>query len=477
MISFQINLKKLFLFSLLIIPEAFAHSIDERYDLPLPLHLFILGSGAIVFFSFLAVFLIFTKFNSVLNYPKVILNNLHQKNIIRCLKFCMQSISVLMFFVVLESCFLGNPNPLDNLAPNFIWITWWLGFSLLIAFLGNFWPLINPWVIIFQCIEKLFFSNRKVVISSTHFLPKSIHIATFFLLLWSWLELIYPIAFIPHQIGFLIIIWSLLSFVCMYLFGVSNWQNQIDFFSIYFSLLGKFGLFQYDAKKGDLLFRPFGFELTEVHQNNQIPIGLSAFIIAMLSTVLFDGLHGNQIWNEFETLIESNFPYLIDTNRYFIGTVSLLATWLIFFSIYQASCWIGCKFCSSLSTNRLSDLLAPSLIPIAIAYLVAHNFSSFIIQAQNIIYLISDPFHLGWNIFGTKEFRPNIAILDAGLIWYLALFSIVIGHILAIVISHFILLKITRTKREMLYLSLPITLIMVLLTMMSLIIIAEPMTN
>jgi len=476
-ISFQINLKKLFLFSLLIIPEAFAHSIDERYDLPLPLHLFILGSGAIVFFSFLAVFLIFTKFNSVLNYPKVILNNLHQKNIIRCLKFCMQSISVLMFFVVLESCFLGNPNPLDNLAPNFIWITWWLGFSLLIAFLGNFWPLINPWVIIFQCIEKLFFSNRKVVISSTHFLPKSIHIATFFLLLWSWLELIYPIAFIPHQIGFLIIIWSLLSFVCMYLFGVSNWQNQIDFFSIYFSLLGKFGLFQYDAKKGDLLFRPFGFELTEVHHNNQVTIGLSGFIIAMLSTVLFDGLHGNQIWNAFELLIESNLPVVIDTNRYYIGTFSLLATWLIFFSIYQASCWIGHQLCSTISINRLGDLLAPSLIPIAIAYLVAHNFSSFVIQAQNIIYLISDPFHMGWNIFGTKEFRPNIAILDAGLIWYLALFSIVFGHILAIVICHFILLKITSTKREMLYLSLPITLIMVLLTMMSLIIIAEPMTN
>ena len=121
--------------------------------------------------------------------------------------------------------------------------------------------------------------------------------------------------------------------------------------------------------------------------------------------------------------------------------------------------------------------MAPSLIPIAIAYLVAHNFSSFVIQAQNIIYLISDPFHLGWNIFGTIEFRPNIAILDAGLIWYLALFSIVFGHILAIVICHFILLKITSTKREMLYLSLPITFIMVLLTMMSLIIIAEPMIN
>jgi hypothetical protein len=84
---------------------------------------------------------------------------------------------------------------------------------------------------------------------------------------------------------------------------------------------------------------------------------------------------------------------------------------------------------------------------------------------------------MGWNIFGTKEFRPNIAILDAGLVWYLALISIVMGHILAIVVCHFILLRFTKTKREMLYLSLPITLIMVFLTMMSLIIIAEPMTN
>ena len=59
--AFQLKNINLFIFCLSLSPLAFSHSIDERYDLPLPLDLFIYGSGAVVFFSFLGIFLLFTK--------------------------------------------------------------------------------------------------------------------------------------------------------------------------------------------------------------------------------------------------------------------------------------------------------------------------------------------------------------------------------------------------------------------------------
>ena len=475
--AFQLKNINLFIFCLSLSPLAFSHSIDERYDLPLPLDLFIYGSGAVVFFSFLGIFLLFTKVNHQINYSFVIFKNISKNNFWRLLKIALQICSCILFFVILGACFWGNPNPLDNLAPNFIWITWWLGFSICIGLFGDFWPLVNPWIIIFNVLEKFIFPHRSLIASNSTIFSNTAYIATFFLFLWSWLEVVYPVAFVPKQIGYLIIIWTVISFTLMLLYGKLYWKYHIDFFSIYFSILGKFGLFAYDYKKDSLIIRPLGFGLSVNITNQSEPKGLSAFIIAMLSTVLFDGLHGNQVWIIFELFIENNFSFLIDANRYVIGTIGLFMTWLIFFSVYQLSCWVSQKLCPSLELKNLADRLALSLIPIAIAYLVAHNFSSFVIQVQNIVYLISDPFHRGWNIFNTVNFRPNIAILDAGFTWYLALSSIVIGHIMAIFICHFMILKITNSKKEIIGLSLPITFIMVLLTMMSLIIIAEPMTN
>jgi len=151
--------------------------------------------------------------------------------------------------------------------------------------------------------------------------------------------------------------------------------------------------------------------------------------------------------------------------------------WFMFYLIYQLTCYISKKMCPNINVKHLANDLAPSLVPIAIAYLIAHNFSSFMIQVQNIVFLISDPFNLGWDLFHTKNFRPNIALIDASFTWYLAVSSIVIGHILAILICHLIILQKTTSKKEVFYLSMPMTITMIFLTMMSLIIIAEPMTN
>ena len=83
---------------------------------------------------------------------------------------------------------------------------------------------------------------------------------------------------------------------------------------------------------------------------------------------------------------------------------------------------------------------------------------------------------MGWNLLGSKDFRPNIAIIEAGFVWYLAISAIVIGHVLALWIGHLIASQITKSKKELIYLTAPLTVMMVALTMLSLIIIAEPMT-
>ena len=54
-----------------------------------------------------------------------------------------------------------------------------------------------------------------------------------------------------------------------------------------------------------------------------------------------------------------------------------------------------------------------SLVPIALAYNLAHFITLLLIQGQLIIPLASDPFGFGWNIFGTAEYRLNLNIIGA----------------------------------------------------------------
>jgi hypothetical protein len=83
----------------------------------------------------------------------------------------------------------------------------------------------------------------------------------------------------------------------------------------------------------------------------------------------------------------------------------------------------------------------------------------------------------GWEIFSTANFRPNIGLIDAKMTWYLAVFSIVAGHMIALILNHCLALRLVSSTQKAALLTLPQAVLMILFTMLSLIIIAEPMTT
>ena len=59
-----------------------------------------------------------------------------------------------------------------------------------------------------------------------------------------------------------------------------------------------------------------------------------------------------------------------------------------------------------------------SLVPIAFVYNVTHYYTLLISQGANIVRLASDPFGLGWDLFGTAQWLSTPIILDAGGVWH-----------------------------------------------------------
>jgi hypothetical protein len=86
--------------------------------------------------------------------------------------------------------------------------------------------------------------------------------------------------------------------------------------------------------------------------------------------------------------------------------------------------------------ERLESAFVGSLIPIALAYTVAHYFSLFVLQGQLAWPLASDPFGYGWDLFGTIDYRVNVTPLSADAIWFVQTGALVVGHVLGLVIAH-----------------------------------------
>jgi hypothetical protein len=75
-------------------------------------------------------------------------------------------------------------------------------------------------------------------------------------------------------------------------------------------------------------------------------------------------------------------------------------------------------------------------VPIALAYHLAHYLSYLLIQGQAALPPLSDPFGLGWDLFGTRGREIDIAIIEMRTVWAVAVASIVVGHVIAVVVAH-----------------------------------------
>ena len=83
------------------------------------------------------------------------------------------------------------------------------------------------------------------------------------------------------------------------------------------------------------------------------------------------------------------------------------------------------------------DVLWLALIPIGLAYLVAHYFSFFVFGEQaQFTYLLSDPLGDGSDIFGTASAGIDYSLLGATTVWYVQVGALVAGHVTGLMLAH-----------------------------------------
>ncbi|MFC5497007.1 hypothetical protein ACFPOE_05640 [Caenimonas terrae] len=451
-----------------------AHGFDERHALPAPLAHFVIGAVLAVALSFLLALLFARRASGTAAAPALHAPPRAELRLPAALAVALRGLGLLVFLVTVAAALAGSADPLMNLAPTLVWIGWWLGLSLLAAFVIDLWPLLDPWATLFDAgqaaARRL---GRPQGLAPGWRWPAALGCwpAALLLLAWSWFEVVYPLAAVPRRLGVAALGWSAITLAGMGCFGRAQWRRNGDLFAIYFGLLGRMAPLALDAPHGRIALRAPGAALAD-GQGAELPAGGPAFVLAMLSTVLFDGLHAGSAWPWFEGLLQ-RLLHVPAVDGLVAGTLGLLAVWLLFLAAYAITCIATAALASGLPAVAIARSFAPTLVPIAVGYTIAHNFTSLVDQGQALLALASDPFGWGWNLLGTAQLHIRSGLVDAGTTWNVAIAMVVAGHCAGVWLSH----RVAQRLRLPLRATLPLVALMLAYTAASLAVIADPIAS
>jgi hypothetical protein len=488
-----------------------AHGFGQRYDLPVPLWLWVAGAAAAVLLSFVVIGLFARSGRRDGGYHRVNLLRWRLARLLadRRVRLGAQVVAVGLLVLVVTAGLFGDQNPTRNFAPIWVWVVWWVGFAYVSALAGNLWAVVNPWSTIFGWVEAFVGradndtrSRRRQDVQWLGMWPAIGLFAAF-----AWLELVYGGRAIPAQLALMVMVYSLITWGGMLFFGRGVWLRRGDPFAAAFGILARFSPTEIlvtdpaacrgcsaDCQRGrdgcrdcgecferaappDRAWnlRPYGAGLLDT---DDVSPSMVVFVLLLLATVAFDGFTATPAWAAVETALYSTLAPLGGVRSPLIGTAGLLGFAVAFVVIYALFATAMARAGNgALSTGEVARVFVLSLVPIAIAYHLAHYFTYLLIQGQFVIRLASDPFGSGWNIFGTSRYRPDIGIVGARFAWYTAVAAIVLGHIVAVWIAHAVAVRRYPDRWTAIRSQIPMLVLMVGYTIVSLWIIAQPIVE
>jgi hypothetical protein len=454
-----------------------AHSFGTIYNLPIPFWMYAFAASATLALSFLMVGFFITGQSAERNLRSVEIPDAVPRagwSILRCL-------SVFLLLLTMLTGLVGTQRPFNNFSLTFFWIGFVLGFAYLTALIGDVYTFINPWRVLCDTIERLHplaFRGRIRYPAWLAYYPALVLYMGFI-----WLELFGHTT--PRTLGLTLLGYSMLNFAAAAVFGAEAWFRYGEFFGVFFRLLGKISPIAYAPRRVPgattmvRLRQPFVGLIEESADHPSILL----FVLFMLASTAFDGVHETLPWVQvFWKYIYPALAWAIARPYvFFVGLYydwQWLMLWLspfLYLAIYLF--FIGAaKFVAS-SDRPLRELalqFAYSLIPIAFVYNITHYFTLFFTDAPRLLQLVSDPFGVGWDLFGTATVADQPITLLASTVWHTQVGLIVFGHLVSVYLAHAQALRIFPGSRKALWSQFPMLILMVAFTTIGLWILSLP---
>jgi hypothetical protein len=399
---------------------ALAHGLGGRVDLPVPRWLFVFGAGTALIVSFVALSALWTEPKFEHRDPDPASPTWFQGILTtRWVEWVIRLGALALFFVVVGAS-MRPVGVTETIGPVFVFVWFWVGFTFAHALFGNLWATLSP----FDTFGRLLSLDYRYE-SPPHEYPNAWGKWPAAILLFGfvWVELVDPFRDTFGSLGILIGVYALITVAGMFAFGRQAWIENGDAFAVYFGLIAGISPLARDGE-GRVILRPPLAGLAEVKPRS----GLLALIMVALGSTTFDGFTRTNLWVS-RTATLNGLPRVAAFTAGLLAVIGLVA--LVYSSAMAAAARVvGGRW------HALGVRFAPSLVPIVLAYVVAHYFSFLLIEGQLGLAKLSDPFGWGWDLFGTARWTVDLALLSATLIWYVQVAAIVIGHVGGVVLAH-----------------------------------------
>jgi hypothetical protein len=441
----------LLVLALLAIPSvATAHGIGGRLDLPVPLSYFLVGAGVVLVISFVALAVL---------WPEPRLQDGPRHDVARLTVrrgWVLPTLGLIALLLVIGQLIpplfgLETDPTRPTIAPVLVWVVFWLVVPFAGAVIGDWYTDINPWRTLARGV-RIGPAERTGLLDRLGVWP-----AVVILLAFTWLELVYPDSGSPVALGAAALVYSLFLLGAMAYAGRETGLAVFDAFTPYnrlFSAISPLGR-RADSR---LVWRGWLRALTV------LPAwpGLPALVVAAIGTVTYDGASATE-W--FTGLVGDFGQAMAGETLLLVGCVLAIG------AAYWIASWVAARLVGAgWTASSVAARFAHTLVPIALAYALAHYLTLIIFEGQQLISAVSDPFALGWDLFGTADRKIDFFITSAEPVWYAQVAVIVTGHVLGVILAHDRALK--DFGREAVRSQYAMLLLMVALTTLGLLILA-----
>jgi hypothetical protein len=416
---------------LVTVPQAaLAHGLVGREDLPIPKWLFGWAATVVLVVSFVGLAVL---------WPKPRLESTGEKrwfSVPRLLDPICGLIGVAIFVLLVYAGFTGSQESATNITPTFVFVIFWVGLPVLSLFVGDVFKPFNPWRAIARAAAAITSKLSRKGLPEPMPYPVALGRwpAAAGILAYAWIELVYAGREDPSHLAVLMLVYAAVQLVGMALYGIEAWNHYGDGFGVYFGLFARMSALRWEA--GVVYRRMVLSGLTSL---DAVP-GTVALACTMIGTTSFDGFSAGPTWASLslrmtDSLRDVGFSQATALQLAF--TLGLVVVVAIVSGLYRLGV-VGMRNASNTeeTTDQLAARFAHTLIPIALAYVVAHYFSYLFGRGQAMFYLVSDPLGTGADYFGTAKTLIDYGWISATGVWYVQVAALVAGHVSGLTLAH-----------------------------------------
>lgn len=449
-----------------------AHGLGGRADLPLPAWMFGYGAAAALLVSFAALGLFWPTPRLEDGTREWVLAGSSAWPV-RVLAAVARLGGLVAFAVVMVAAAIGDNSSRTNLAPVAVFIAFWVGLAFVSGLVGDVWQVLSPFDTLAAIGQRLRGRPAEAGPASpgdasgpgTTAGPVSpdddgsaaggsegedvdddgydddgyededggdepagrdwgYWPAAAGILVFVWVELVYPQRAEPRTLFVLMAAYSVAVLVGAVRWG-RDWLREGEAFGALFGVLGHAAPV-HRGDDGRLRVRPPFAGLARMEWRP----GLEALVLIALGSTSFDGLSRTRFWLRLTGDLSGGPAQLASTAGLLWGITTVTIAYVG--AMRVAAHLVDGRY----SAEELRASFIHSLVPIVLAYAVAHYFSYFVLEGQATVSLVSDPLGRGWDLFGTASRVVDYTFVSTRTVSYVQCGSIVVGHVAGVVIAH-----------------------------------------